>query len=103
MNPIFDFSTVAVVGASDSGGTGGRVYGALQRLGYDGVYYPINARTDRVQGMQAYPNVSNLPDTPENSIVIKGSCGAVVIDKPEVPGIDYGPIKDLFLERFTYS
>jgi len=69
LNPIFDFSTVAVVGASDSGGTGGRVYGALQRLGYDGVYYPVNARTDRVQGMQAYPNVSSLPDTPEMVVI----------------------------------
>ena len=69
LNPIFDFSSVAVVGASDSGGTGGRVYGALQRLGYEGVYYPINARTDRVQGMQAYPNVSSLPDTPEMVVI----------------------------------
>ena len=88
LNPIFDFSSVAVVGASDSGGTGGRVYGALQRLGYDGVYYPINARTDRVQGMQAYPNVSSLPDTPE-MVVIAVPRDAVpsVIDECAVRGV----------------
>ena len=79
LNPIFQFSSVAVVGASDSGGTGGRVYGALQRLGYDGVYYPINARTDRVQGMQAYPSVSSLPEVPEMVVI--------AVPRDAVPGV----------------
>src|SRR4051812_40237845 len=68
LDPIFDFSSIAVVGASDRGG-GSRVLPALRQLGYAGRYYPVNSRADRVQEMQAYPNVSSLPETPDLVVI----------------------------------
>ncbi len=66
--PLFDFSSIAVVGASE-GGAGPRGYRTLQALGFDGRYYPVNNRATTVHGMQAYPNVSSLPEVPDMVLV----------------------------------
>src|SRR5687768_3674473 len=79
LDPIFDFSSIAVVGASDRGGSGAGVLPALRQLGYRGRYYPINARSDRVQEMQAYPNVLSLPETPD--------LVAIAVPRDAVPGV----------------
>lgn len=70
LSPLFDFSSIAVVGASDRSGTGGRPYQSLQGLGFSGRYYPVNSRADRVHGLKAYPNVSSLPETPEMVVIL---------------------------------
>ncbi|HZT05598.1 MAG TPA: CoA-binding protein [Chloroflexota bacterium] len=69
LSPLFKFSSVAMVGASDNSAMGGRPYQALQSLGFTGRYYPINARNDRVHGLQAYPNVSSCPEPPEMVVI----------------------------------
>lgn len=69
LSPLFDFSSVAVVGASDTNHTGLGTYQALQTLGFQGRYYPVNPRRDEVHGLKAYPNVSALPETPDVVVV----------------------------------
>ena len=44
LSPLFAFSSVAVVGASDTNHTGMGTHRALQALGYEGRFYPINPR-----------------------------------------------------------
>ena len=80
--PLFDFSSVAAVGASDNAPGGARGYRALEALGFTGRYYPVNPRADTVQGMKAYPNVSSLPEVP-NMVLIAIPRGGVpaIIDE----------------------
>ena len=66
--PLFDFSSIAVVGASE-GGAGPRGYRTLQALGFEGRYYPVNIRATTVHGMQAYPNVASLPEVPDMVLI----------------------------------
>jgi len=69
LSPLFDFSSVAVVGASDTNHTGLGTYRALQVLGYAGRYYPINPRRDEVHGLKAFPNAGALPETPDMMVI----------------------------------
>jgi acetate---CoA ligase (ADP-forming) len=80
--PLFDFSSIAVVGASDSGPNGPRGLRTLQKLGFQGTYYPINVRASTVGGMQAYPNLSSLPEVPDLALVAIPAAGVpAVIDE----------------------
>jgi acyl-CoA synthetase (NDP forming) len=67
--PLFEFSSIAVVGASDTNHTGLGPYKALQTLGFKGSYYPVNPRREEVHGLKAYPSVRDLPDTPEMVVI----------------------------------
>jgi len=101
LDPIFDFSSVAVVGASDGRGPGARVLSVLRQLGYAGRCYPVNARTDRVQEMQAYPNVTSLPEAPDMVVIAIPREGvADVIDECAERGAKAAVIlADGFVER----
>jgi len=77
--PLFNFSSIAVVGASDNAAGGPRGLRTLEALGFQGTYYPVNARADTVGGMKAYPNVSSLPEVPDMVLV--------VIPRRAVPGV----------------
>ena len=67
--PLFDFSSIAVVGASDNAAGGPRGLQPLEALGFQGRYYPVNARAETVHGMKAYPNVSSLPEVPDMAMI----------------------------------
>jgi acetate---CoA ligase (ADP-forming) len=101
LDPIFDFASVAVVGASDGRGPGARVLAVLRELGYTGRYYPVNARTDRVQDMKAYPNVTSLPEAPDMVVIAIPRDGvADVIDECAERGAGAAVIlADGFVER----
>ncbi len=58
-----------MVGASDTNHTGLGTYRALQALGFEGRYYPINPRRDEVHGLKAYPNVAGLPEAPDMVVI----------------------------------
>jgi acyl-CoA synthetase (NDP forming) len=77
--PLFDFSSIAVVGASDTSAGGPRGFRTLQTLGFQGRYYPVNSRADTVHGMKAYPNLSSLPEVPGMVLV--------AIPRSGVPGV----------------
>jgi acetyltransferase len=76
LDKIFKPQRVAVIGASDDRTKVG--YNVLRNLigaGFGGVVYPINARREAVQGIQAYPNIGALPRPPDLAIVCTPATG----------------------------
>lgn len=53
--------SIAVVGASDSGGRGSGFVIPLLELGYKGKIYPVNPKYQEIMGMKAYPSVKDIP------------------------------------------
>jgi acyl-CoA synthetase (NDP forming) len=69
LDSLFNPSSIAVVGASESPGRiGGRVLNNL-KLRYPGAIYPVNANRSVVQELAAYPNISSTPIAPDFAIV----------------------------------
>ncbi len=80
LNKIFDPHRVAVIGASDTPTSVG--YTVLRNLvgsGFRGVVYPVNAKRESVQGIQAYKDVESLPHAPDLAVICTPS--------PTVPGL----------------
>ncbi len=80
LEKIFNPRRIAVVGASNKEGSVG--YTLLRNLvgsGFDGVIYPVNPKHEAVQGIQAYPNVKEVPKTPDLAVICTPA--------PTVPGI----------------
>jgi acyl-CoA synthetase (NDP forming) len=72
LDPVFRFSTIAMVGATDSTRIGSAPYQALQDVGFAGTYYPVNPRRDQVHGLPAYPDPASLPTTVDAAVVAIG-------------------------------
>jgi acyl-CoA synthetase (NDP forming) len=77
LDPLFRFSTVAMVGATDSTRIGGAPYQGLRDLGFEGTFYPINPRREQVYGLRAYPDPASLPTDVEAAVVAIGRDGVV--------------------------
>lgn len=59
---LLDPSSIAVVGASnDAEKIGGRPLQILSQRGYKGRLYPVNPKYETIQGLPAYPDISDLP------------------------------------------
>lgn len=70
LDRIFEPRRIAVIGASDQAAkVGHRVLRNLVGSGYEGTVYPVNSRREAVQGIQAYPEVGELPRVPDLAIV----------------------------------
>ncbi|MAM24203.1 MAG: CoA-binding protein [Rhodobacteraceae bacterium] len=70
MDAIFNPRSVAVIGASsDPKRIGGRPVDFLKRHGFDGPILPINPRSPEVQGLTAYPSISEAPATPDLAVI----------------------------------
>ncbi len=66
--------SVAVIGASaDAGKTAGRPVAYLRKHGFTGDIYPVNPRTDHIDGLRCYPDVASLPTVPDVGIVLLGA------------------------------
>ena len=62
--------SAAIIGASaDSRKFGGRALKFCLERGFEGRLYPVNARSDVVQGMKAYRHVSELPEAPDIAVI----------------------------------
>lgn len=62
--------SVAVIGAShDPTHIGGRPVAYTLRASFDGPIWPVNPNRDTVQGLQAYPSIADVPDTPDACII----------------------------------
>src|SRR4030042_3752351 len=63
LNPLFYPKSVAVIGASGSLG-GGKVpyFQVLLRNQYQGVLYPVNPKHKKIDGVEAYASIDELPD-----------------------------------------
>ena len=77
LEPLFRFSTVAMVGATDSTRIGGAPYQGLRDLGFTGTFYPVNPRREQVYGLRAYPDPASLPTDIEAAVVAIGRDGVV--------------------------
>src|SRR5262245_35001728 len=62
--------SIAVVGASERMGYGGRVLSNLRQGGYDGRIHPVNPRYDEVQRIRAYPTASAIPDPVDLAVIV---------------------------------
>jgi acyl-CoA synthetase (NDP forming) len=60
---------VAVVGISQPGRFGGRVYANLRDFGYKGRIYGVNPRYNSLFDQPCYPTLSDLPDRPDCAIL----------------------------------
>ncbi len=74
--------SVAVIGASDRpGNLGGLAAGFLQKFGYRGPVWPINAGRTTVAGLACYPSLDALPATPDLAIVAVPADSALQVVK----------------------
>ena len=88
LSALFDFSSLALVGASDTNNTGLSPFEALHQVGFKGRYYPVNPRRTEVHGQRAYPSVSSLPEAPEMVVIAIPRDGvADVIDECAERGV----------------
>ena len=68
---LFAPASVAVIGASsDSRKLGGRPLHNLLHYGYRGRIYPVNPAAATVQGIPSYRSVADLPETPDQAILV---------------------------------
>ena len=71
LDRMFNARAIAVVGASNNPTKFG--YATVKTIvdgGYDGKLYPINRRADQVQGLRAFPSVSDVPGELDLAIII---------------------------------
>ena len=65
-----DPRSVAIIGASDNPHkVGGRPILYMKRYGFRGAIYPVNPSRPEIQGLKSYPNLLELPASPELAIV----------------------------------
>jgi acetyltransferase len=70
LDKIFNPQTIAVIGASDKqGGVGNALMKNLIGNNYQGIVYPVNLMRESVQGIKAYPKVSDIPDKIDLAII----------------------------------
>ncbi|ARJ07680.1 pimeloyl-CoA synthetase [Cnuibacter physcomitrellae] len=70
--------SVAVIGASsDPEKIGGRPIKYMLERGFTGRLYPINPSRDRIQGIQAYPDLDSLDEAPDVAIIAVSGASAV--------------------------
>jgi acyl-CoA synthetase (NDP forming) len=66
LDRLLDPATIAIVGLSaDRDKHGGRVLGHLRRLGYGGEVYGVNPGKPRVDGVEMFGRVTDLPHPPD--------------------------------------
>jgi acetyltransferase len=62
LNRVFNPKRIAVIGASERGGSiGAKIFSNLIGAGYNGTVFPVNPFRQTVQGITAYPCVSKVP------------------------------------------
>lgn len=64
--PLLRPKTVAVVGASrDPSSLGNALFRNILQGRFKGTIYPVNPRAQAIEGVRAYPSVSDLPEAPD--------------------------------------
>ncbi|MEP9378668.1 acetate--CoA ligase family protein [Aquabacter sp. CN5-332] len=66
---LVDPRSIAVVGASNTPGSFGRLAVENIQVGYEGRIYPVNPRYEEVLGLPCYPSLEALPEAPDCVIV----------------------------------
>jgi acetyl coenzyme A synthetase (ADP forming)-like protein len=89
LRPFFQPKSIAVLGASRKpNNIGTRILNAILRAGFKGSVYPINPRADVAASLRAYPNLHELPETPDLVVVaVPAKAVASVIDDCAARGV----------------
>jgi acyl-CoA synthetase (NDP forming) len=69
LSPLFNFQSMAFVGASDTSHFGLGAYRAMRDVGFAGAYYPINPKREAVHDTKAYPSVADIPGSVEGVVI----------------------------------
>ena len=74
ISPMMAPRSVALVGATDHPTSfGGRVFQQMSNFGFAGKIYPVNPRLKEIHGLQCYPSVKELPETPDHVGIVVSS------------------------------
>ncbi|MDD9906385.1 MAG: acetate--CoA ligase family protein [Rhodospirillaceae bacterium] len=65
LQPLFEPSSVAVLGASTRPSVGGDMIETLKRFGFAGGIYPVNPKYDTLLDLPCYPSLTDLPAAPD--------------------------------------
>jgi len=73
-SPLFKIinpGSIAVFGASNSATTmGSTLLDSIKTLGFEGALYPIHPKEQEVQGLKAYSNIGDVPETPDVALLV---------------------------------
>ena len=70
LNHLFNPKRIAVIGASDRDHSiGGKILRNLIGVGFKGSVFPVNAFSDTVHGITAYPSISKIPRMVDLAII----------------------------------
>lgn len=70
LDKIFKPDSVAVIGASNSvGKVGYIIVNNIISDGFEGKIYPINPKSDEIQGLKAYKNIQDVPEKVDLAII----------------------------------
>ena len=70
LTPLLHPTSVAVIGASDNPARiGGRPIRYMRDAGYGGTIYPVNPNRETVQGMPAFPHITEVPGPVDTAII----------------------------------
>jgi len=70
LDKIFNPKNVAIIGASDEGGTVGYALTKnFTSLGFNGKVYPVNIRKTEILGVKAYQSIEQIPDSIDLAII----------------------------------
>ena len=73
--------SLAVIGASEKGNVGGRVFRNALAAGFNGTIYPVNPNYESVDGHRCYPSLAALPVIPDCAIVAVPANAALAVLK----------------------
>ena len=78
LDALFNPRSVAIIGATeDPTRIGGRPLRYLKESGFEGRIWPVNPRRDRVQGIEARPDVTQVPGAIDVAIVAVPASGTL--------------------------
>ncbi|MEW6187702.1 MAG: CoA-binding protein [Thermodesulfobacteriota bacterium] len=94
LDPIFKPKSLAVIGASNNTAKwGGRIISQILSSGYRGRIYPVNPKESRIAGLEAFEDVTKIPDPVDLAIfTVKAAQMPGVMEKCVRKGIKGGVI-----------
>lgn len=89
LDAMFRPRSIAVIGASsDPTKTGGRPVHLLRKHGFAGDIYPVNPKSDEIQGLPAFASIEALPQTPDLALVaVPGAAALAALEAAAARGV----------------
>lgn len=78
LDPVFYPESLAVIGASESPMKfGGMFLSAILSFGYKGKIYPVNPRSESIQGLKCYPTLESIPHQVDLAVITVPAAGVL--------------------------